>query len=98
MIRFLLRFLDMEQPEELPAFAPGLSREIRARIRADIEGRMVARAREEAAEARWTLRCRGGARLAEAGATGDQVRAEHARCMGEIAGAGCLCPCHDPDD
>jgi hypothetical protein len=89
----------MEQQEELPSFRPGLSREIRARIRARIEERMVAKAREEARIARLTLRCRGAVQMErDSKATSDQVRAEHVRCHGELVGGGCLCICHDPNE
>jgi hypothetical protein len=79
---------------------PGMSREDRTAIRQRIEDELVQAARAQAVRLSRSPRCAAVAPELPrpGGMTGDQAKAEHAKCLAEMSGNGCLCPCHDPDE
>lgn len=77
----------------------GMSRAERVAKRTEIRDEMVRQAEHMAARTSISLACRMAVDMAAGGnATADQVRIQHATCMAEVSGGGCLDACHDPED
>lgn len=80
-----------------PRMSAGMPLADRQELRAEILETALKRAREQAAEAYLSTRCRGHLEHRDARLSYDQRRAEHVKCLGESMGTGCLCTWHDAE-
>lgn len=80
-----------------PQLRAGMPLSERQELRAWALEQAMARAREQAASAFLSTRCRGHLEYRAPTLSYDQRRAEHVKCLGESAGSGCLCEWHDTE-
>jgi hypothetical protein len=83
--------------QDRPRMRPGMPLAERQQLRSMILDKALDLARQQAADAHLSTRCRGHLEFRATTMSYDQRRAEHVKCQGESMGTGCLCVWHDAE-